>query len=236
MLPQVRVRTYSIDFLAKLPLILPLEIWLIIFQIKYNLENYMYFHAGVWNDVTLVKTNSISLRNGTRYANHHKGNHIYTKFLQDSYHILNSYTRTLCHHKKNHTPFLKRIFYYILEWFPVVLDNDLIDISYDLHSIKYSVIDIVNNISFDSPWCCEAHKKEAIYYLANARWYINNFMVCECNMTDTICFECDNFIQYIYNQSTYIENHTKLRNDGFIRKSSYISPPIIIHDLIEVVY
>lgn len=219
-------RTYSTEFLSTLPQKLPLEIWIIIFKLKYDIEK-SYFRINQIAEYDEDDIRWMKLRNHKHIINtfSSKPTTLYSKFLVDIFALGATPPRSLCNRKSNYTPYLKKAFQFVLNW-------NFIWSPFADRFVKNTIEDIGIIRDYIYKFCCQKHMKETIRILENFDYFITSTK--SCINKDKIYTNYRKFMQYLYNYDHFMNHNTLLRNYTLIIKPSYKPKPIILHELFEL--
>jgi hypothetical protein len=210
---------------------LPLEIWIYIFKIKYELEKQELNSENYWKKSPQL--NIISLRSYKCYINH--SYNLCDKIYKDSYKILNSLDNDykFCNGKKNYYLKLLQFADFIGNWYPIIDSLPHIEM---MKNIKLCLDDKINlfyhnifeNVTMYS--CCEKHYRFCCRIIEDIYSYIHIFRSDDYDESIR-----NNYKQYYYHYNYYNINHTVLRNGKSFPKISYDNKEkVILHSMIEL--
>jgi len=206
---------------------LPLEIWYIIFNIKYDLEDTIAFDNLENNKVKFMK-----LRSNRRYVCNPST--LTEKFYHDCYSLINGFNFSF--KKKTNYIDLFRYADFIGNWYLLIAKDSS---NYDSLSrlqmkLDEKIREYYHNVIYTCPdkWACKYDMNQCKMIIKDIYYYIFCYSMCvSCSNEKNKCSRCIDFEQYWYFHDTYWNNYTTLRSGRLIKKEPYKEQRIILHDI-----
>lgn len=220
---------------------LPLEVLLIIFKIKYELEKYELNSSefgqkfiDIYNNLNLFTIN----RSGMSYMNYKKNMTIQEKFNYDSILLTNSSKKfSFCNNKPNFYRFLIRLANFVGDWYPLL--NEVKELQTFRESLDEKIAWIHDEILIHNIGkkliCCNKHFNYCSDVIKDIYEYVFIYMKCKICNHNKNCEFCQDFRNYYYNYNYYISTKLVLRSGNFYKKPNCDKNlPLVIHKYIQI--